>query len=186
MNKIIMINYNFKSNDTNLYGQIFIPFINDVIYKPIRFTVYDGLICDSFKRLSGKKGKEKRIFKEKLILNNSEETNKIGVYKLSSPYEFNGNIGYVKIASLLSGYNTNRNSKLKLVSNDKKINNTLLGKFFRNPASFKGDITGSKIISFDKLRENHKELMDKIISEYDGDFKSITKLTERIKNGTKI
>lgn len=173
-NKIVIIDYDFASKETSLSGQLFVPIYDGHIYKPIRATILRGQICDNHNNLTGANGEENRKFKNMLIRTITKESG-IGIYRVTKPFVINENIGIVKFASLLSGFNTNKSAKIMLDTKHGKYNGALLGKLFKNPKSLKSDETGY-YISFDELIELNEKPLYEAFELYDSDFKSITTL----------
>lgn len=180
---IIILNWEFKMKNNFIKGQSFVPFVDGIFFKSIKTILISGKLDDDFQVLMGKNGIKNREFKNTIINKECLEASGIGIYKLKHSVEIIDNMGFVKLSSLLSGFNTNKNSNIKLKTKNIKFNNLLLGKLFRSPKNFIGKHL-LEHITFDEAINKFESYFLWLLENYDND--EFISCSERKKNEKKI
>lgn len=178
-NKLIKIKFRFQSGtETDIFGEIYFPFINDHIYQPYKIMISRGITGSSYKKLRGLTNQYKFI-KNKLIkdyfkpLNMSEQT-----FKVDQEFKLNDKpMGLVKMMSILNGYSSNRSGNLLVDDNVHGWENKKIAELFRNLKRYKNNINNYEVISLSEISENKS--FQKLITEQYNNIKSTTEMEVR-------
>lgn len=145
---MVIFDFSFEVNNTKIFGQLQLPYVNGKLYKTTNVVIYKGELCDSHEKLNGTSAKANRDFKNELIAKYTKKTSLIGVSRIENQFNIKGNYGIVKIASMLSGFNTNKSTNMIIFIGGKKMK---AGETINNLKTYRGSVDDLMYISAQEL-----------------------------------
>lgn len=186
MNKIIVADFKFENeNGTSIEGKLFFPFVDGVIYKPIRAIITSGKFDLTHRRNKGACAEKHRKFKDEMINNHCliENGSSFAIVKEQFELFSNKPTGLVVFTSRLSGFNTNNQAKIFLTHKFKDFHKSpKVAKLFQNLKSAKKFNYGDEI-TWDQAQKLNPEYFEDLFASYELNIKTASSIKLEEKNG---
>lgn len=186
MNKVVVADFKFDNkNGTSIEGKLFFPFVDGVIYKPIRAIITCGKFDLTHRRNKGAGAKKHRKFKDEMISNHCliENGSFFAIVKEQFELFSNKPTGLVDFTSKLSGFNTNNQANFFLIHQFKGFYKPpKAAKLFQNLKAAKKFHYGNEITLEQAYKSNPKYFED-LSALYELNIKTASSNKLEEKNG---